>query len=120
VQDNVWDAFKQYEVLLAKPTRPLEDVQKAVDEWYGQLPFRPNFHAELDMSKAAHTYMPFWHFACNTACQYQARIPLPHARSLSRTASCARESHVFLLAGTPPHRGERGSADDSRPSTERR
>ncbi len=71
VQENVWGAFRQFEVLLAEPTRSLEDVQKAVDEWYGRLPFRPNFRAELDMSKAVHTYVPFWHFACNTACQYQ-------------------------------------------------
>ena len=70
----MWGAFRQFEVLLAEPTRSLEDVQKAVDEWYGRLPFRPNFRAELDMNKAVHTYVPFWHFACNTACQYQVRL----------------------------------------------
>jgi hypothetical protein len=84
VQENVWGAFRQFEVLLAEPTRSLEEVQKAVDEWYGRLPFRPNFRAELDMSKALHTYVPFWHFACNTACQYQVRLATPARHDTTR------------------------------------
>ncbi|ELR15840.1 uncharacterized protein ACA1_187260 [Acanthamoeba castellanii str. Neff] len=116
--ENVWGAFRQFEVLLAEPTRSLEEVQKAVDEWYGRLPFRPNFRAELDMSKALHTYVPFWHFACNTACQYQGRARIgrrfaaKYGEKTSGTLSTAFPVLICAEEPTPKRKPVLASIDD--------